>query len=302
MIRKAIKSNHSTLVVSLPIKWVKKHKVSKGAEFSVIENESGDLIISTKTQNHTKKKELKLQRSDPEYIEGQIRQAYITGYDELTIYFEDDSAIIPITNYLPLCMGYEMIEQKKSYCIVRNVMLERKEEYNIFFRKLLQASLYLSEVVAIHFSQKPMKETDLKIESLYKTVTKYTNYCRRVGYKFHLIETEKGILEYTLATLFHMIAGNYRYAYSYFLHHPAKLGKSTLEYIEKVNAVYRLLGSMYETGKLDKNLHKSIGLLMDEGNKLVGMKKANPAITKYFSEIARILRASASKVQAIANE
>ena len=58
MKRNIVKQGHSTLMVSIPMKWVKKYNLKKGMQVDVEDN-GRDLIISTKSELEPKKKEIK---------------------------------------------------------------------------------------------------------------------------------------------------------------------------------------------------------------------------------------------------
>ena len=120
MKRNVVQQGTTTLMVSLPIKWVKKYNIKKGEELEVSEN-GRKLIISTESQIERTAVEVNLLDNNPIYMYRIVSYAYLNGYDEIKINFTHFKQLEIIQKSVEkFFLGFEIIEQKKNYCIIRN--------------------------------------------------------------------------------------------------------------------------------------------------------------------------------------
>lgn len=108
MERKIIKIGNSSVVVSLPKKWVEKAKVARGASVEVGELATGELIISPK-KVEVKKKLVEIDASRG-YVGRRLVQGYINGGDTFTIVSPDSNTLDEIYANLNDLPGLEIIE------------------------------------------------------------------------------------------------------------------------------------------------------------------------------------------------
>src|SRR3989344_3053601 len=108
MKRKVSQIGPSTLMVSLPSKWVKKFNVKKGNEID-LEEDSNRLIISTGTASNQKRIELDIGKF-PSLTRMYIMEAYRSGFDEVSITFQNikDLKLIKETAS-DILLGFEIV-------------------------------------------------------------------------------------------------------------------------------------------------------------------------------------------------
>jgi len=300
MIRKVIQSNPTTMVISLPKKWVTSRNIKKGDELQVIEKPDRSLQIGGGNPK-LKEIEVTLTSSHYQYISGLIRNLYIHGYDIVKVNYHKKNDVIQIAELLNYLIAYEIVEQTKNYCIIKNISTEKKEDYEVFLRKIFQNVLYLAEIFQDSLTKPITSEQQKKIEDLLRNSTKFSCYTRRILQKFNLTQTDAGLANYVLVTLLHMIARNYWYTQKYLNQHSFKIQNETVEYAKSLQKTFRHLYETYYDNSKDINkLHEQIERLIAKANKFILKCSAhNRVIVKYLSESSRILLTTVSKIQMV---
>ena len=134
MKRKVIKQGPSTLMVSLPSKWVKEHNIEQGNEVELEEISEGLLI---KTDSKSKLNTITVNVSGPpKLIRRYIGNIYRKGYDEITLEFDDPSSIKHIEKYSQDFLGLQITEQGKKYCVLHSVASLKIEEYDSMVNRI----------------------------------------------------------------------------------------------------------------------------------------------------------------------
>lgn len=122
MERQLVKHGSSTLMVSLPKKWIDKYSLDKGdsVEITVLE---GRIIISKK---EIKKQEqeisVKLEKADYEETRVLLGNLYKKGYKKIIIRYENPACIYFIQTIARSIYGFEIIEQNEKNCVIKNVI------------------------------------------------------------------------------------------------------------------------------------------------------------------------------------
>lgn len=117
----------STYIVSLPSKWIKRNKLSKGSEVD-IEEEDGDLVISGR--DSFKKKEIirtvnltdKVEKANLLRV---LTSIYIANFDTLVIRSKDyisPSIREEIKKFSKVVMGVEIFEESSRSVVLQNVL------------------------------------------------------------------------------------------------------------------------------------------------------------------------------------
>lgn len=138
MIRKVLQQGHSSLVVSLPAKWVKQNNVMKGQEIS-IEQEGLDLVISPVCRMKKDNVEIDISGLNRKLIEKYILVAYKKGFSEITIKYKNEmayslkkkenvSVFEIIEEKVRNLIGLELVSCEKNKCVLKEVAEVRKEE------------------------------------------------------------------------------------------------------------------------------------------------------------------------------
>ena len=177
MKRKVIKQGNNTLTVTLPRKWTSKYHLNAGDEVEV-EEKGRNLSIGTKKSLEEGKISLKV--GGPEkLIALMISTAYKKGFDQVRVEFEDADAFKIIKKEVESeLLGYEIIEQGKGYCIVKDIAENLAKEFDTMLKKVFLSLIEMSDE-----SLSKIKSGDYDLEEITlieKANNKYTNFCKRI--------------------------------------------------------------------------------------------------------------------------
>lgn len=188
MKRKVNLVGQNTLTVSLPAKWVEKNNINKGDEIDLIEEED-NLTISTKPKDKLLTATLKLS-NNYWYVNQVIRNLYTSGYDQITIEFDDSKIMIVIQEATDKLIGFEIVEQGKNYCMIKAVSAPLDENFEILMRRVFLQISQLFDKLLTDFSSNSAKDlAEIKImrNNIYKLIV----FCRRTINKKHPYSEQK---------------------------------------------------------------------------------------------------------------
>lgn len=259
MKRKVIQIADSTQLVSLPRKWCKQLNIKKGDEIDVIEK-GNQLIISTKyNKEETAPIDLNIQFLEPMTIRI-IHAMYKKGIDEIKIHFEKPSELELIQKALGKeTVGYEIVEQTHTSCIIKNVSGDL-ENFDQILRRTFLLLITMAEEGLSMIKDKNFSNL-AQLLPLEESNNRFTTTCRRYLNK-HSSEELVGPL-YCIVEDLEKIADQYKYMYSYLLRtNKIKLNPATIKLFENTAQMLNLFYSIFY--KLDKDKIAEIGKLRKE--------------------------------------
>lgn len=146
MKRKVIQHGPSTLVISIPSAWVKKYNINKGDELN-IDDIGKKIIIKTENKEESQIKEISYE-DYPNMISRVIHAYYKNGTDQIVIKFKDQKSISEIQKSLNKeTVGYEIIEQKRNHCIIRQIA-PALGDYKTLLRRTFLSLISFSEEIS----------------------------------------------------------------------------------------------------------------------------------------------------------
>lgn len=130
MRRKAIKLASQTIVVSLPIKWIKKQDIKKGEELN-IEEKNNILEISKSSESRKKTKLfLDLTNTSTEFNKI-VASAFKAGYDEIEIKFESYEKLENIYDLIRKKLpSFGINRQDKNTLVLESIYDDTHREFN----------------------------------------------------------------------------------------------------------------------------------------------------------------------------
>lgn len=236
MRRKLVQQGTTTLMVSLPSKWVKQHNLEKGDEVEIDTVPEGVLISAEASRKETATT-LALKGSNPAEIRTLIVNAYRAGYDKLTVTFETDKQYEELLDILHhKLLGFEVVSRKQHSCVIENVTEPSFDHFEMLVTKLLQnISELLKEAIARSKGEQPSPIKDIE-----ERILKYDNFCRRAIAKQPL--TYKAALHLSFFSL--IIHGN-RELYHMLDTLKGPTNKGTQQLLEEVQEVFQALQTTY---------------------------------------------------------
>ncbi|RLE47436.1 hypothetical protein DRJ25_02435 [Candidatus Woesearchaeota archaeon] len=214
--RNVIKHGPSTLIVSLPSKWVKAHDVKNGDSLEV--KEDGNNIIFSLKQDKSVKKIVEVDFSglDRSSVMFYLRSLYRQGYDIVKIRFKD--ALIPYfrigravnivnvikqeVNRLP---GFEIIEQRQDYCLIHVITEMNGAEFENVFKKIF----FMVDDAFEGISESLREKNSLYSRSFdekHNSITKFISYCCRLLMTEKIQGYQNNLQLYNILTDFDVVA------------------------------------------------------------------------------------------------
>ncbi len=177
MKRKLVQQGTSTLMVSLPSKWIQKLGLKKGDEISIEQRDSG-LLISREGTSGKKETTINLRTQAESAIRTAIVNAYRSGYDVITINFNDDEQYRHIAKinkeYL---IGFDIAEKKQNSCILESITSSSEGDFEVILRKIFYNIRSLIE----NTEQRLLKKTKFEdYPDVASRIQQYDNFCRRL--------------------------------------------------------------------------------------------------------------------------
>jgi phosphate uptake regulator len=134
MKRKVVKQGSATLTVSLPTSWTKKYNILPGDEIEM-EVQDKAVIITNNKSVAIETKEINISKLHP-LINRTILRSYQQGYDELKLIFDSPELMQTSQRVINELIGFEAVEQGKSYCILRDISGSSNEEFENIYRRI----------------------------------------------------------------------------------------------------------------------------------------------------------------------
>ena len=251
MKRKVIQIAKSTQLISLPRPWAKKFDIKKGDELDVIDN-GNNLIIKTDNAFDVNKAELNIDELGP-MTRRCVSALYKKGVDELRINFNDPLNVELVREAINMeTPGFEIIDQKEDYCIIKNISGIKVDEFDNILRRTFLLLIRMAE--ESYEANKKKKFAYLKeIARLESDNNKFTVLCRRLlnknGHKSNLV----GPLYFIIEEL-ENIADQFNYTCKRFNEIKGKKVKISKDVLDMYKTANEQLKNLYELFyKFDKD-------------------------------------------------
>lgn len=267
MIRKVIQHGPSTLVVSLPAKWVRKQGVKKGDELMLLE-EGKSLLVSAE-QKKNARFSITIQANElSKMLPRYIHALYKKGLDVIHIQFSNEEQFALIRQAISKeTVGLELIDSSKNRCTIK-IVATLNEEYASIMRQMFLTTLRFAEetVMALEQQQYAQLQSLLALE---ESNNKFANMLRRyLNVHQAKMTIEAGPL-YSIADNIEAIADEYKFLNKKFSNRiGGELSSELLSYYKKINSALRLFYECYYKKDIRKilqmhNLRKDVleGLL-----------------------------------------
>jgi len=189
MKRKIILMGGKTHVISLPSKWIRKYELHKGEELDIKESEN-KIIVSTEKAKEGESIKLDIRGLNYFLLEQYLTTLYRLGYKEVMLTFDklipryyakhenkqEKETILVIKDILKDFIGFEIVQQTDTSCLIKEVSSVTQTEFDNFLRKLFLNLLTLSNESLNVLNKKA--QIKLFLEK-HDEVRRITNYCCR---------------------------------------------------------------------------------------------------------------------------
>ena len=190
-------TNRKSYTVTLPIEWVKEQKLDKSKQID-LEVVGNKIVLSPKSQTTLRET---IDLSNYPHVPIKVLQGlYRLGVDEIKLLNLKPIQLEQIASILTKLIGYEIIEQKSNYLLIKDITKESSESFDTVLRRIFLLILELSRTPHIHSPQ---------IHILDNNIKKLINYCQRILIKSSYSDYHKIPFYYTLLDQLEKITDEY---------------------------------------------------------------------------------------------
>jgi len=237
MRRKIVKHGPSSFIVSLPLKWVKNHNLSKGDEVDVQEV-GNDIIISTEYKERFESAAFSV-KNTREMTPQTICALYKRGIDEIRITYDNPEDFKIILHALSQeAIGYEIVATTHNSCTVRSIT-KLTREFDTVLRRVFLVTLSLADEGMKAIQKRNFDDLD-NIIFLEKSNNKLTTFCQRYINKYSIESFDRIGPIYFIIELLEKIADEYKYLFE----HQCQLGNKNVKFDKKLLTTYTKINSM----------------------------------------------------------
>ena len=248
MKRKVIQIANSTQLVSLPRKWALKYGIKKGDELDVKEKGAAVLVSVQEIKDKPLRAELNIGNMG-RTSKRVIGALYRGGYDEILIRFAQSEEIKHVQDILRGgCIGFEMVEQGRNFCVVRKVSDALYDELDSMFRRCF---LFLISIAKESFevAENLDKSAIGSIKVMDKNITKFTDFCGRVLRK--QIQ-EKHIVMYHIMEELERIGDEYKKMCQFIVENKIKMNNETKKLYKDTTKLLETLQDLFYKFEINK--------------------------------------------------
>ena len=207
MKRKIVQQGKSSLNISIPSSWTKKNGIKKGDEIDV-EEKDGNLILSSHKNNPIMAKVLDIRDLENSSIKWYLISLYCSGYDEVKVVFKDHDQIDSINSITRNLLGYNIMEQKSKYCIIRSISQPIEEEFEPSLRRIFMVVLSIADSTFEAIKSKDKKAFN-SVLTMEDTCNRISCFCLRLLNKKGYKNTSKTTYMHSLIRRLENIADSY---------------------------------------------------------------------------------------------
>ncbi|MBI4438546.1 hypothetical protein HY640_01280 [Candidatus Woesearchaeota archaeon] len=243
MKRKVIQIAGSTHLISLPRAWTKRNNIQKGQELDV--QEEGDkVVVNSSSMPIVESFDIDISRFNG-MTSRCIQALYKRGIDELRVKFSKPESIRYVHAAINSdVVGFEILEQGQSHCVIKSVSGNTEEFDSILRRTFLLLLAMSDEFLSV------LKNEDYahlkNVAFLEQTNNRFTTVLRRHINKNGKVKYSKTGPIYYIIEMLEKIADQYKYTCYYLNTNMEKGGKIRKELIDGVQKANSMVRDFYE--------------------------------------------------------
>lgn len=214
MKRKVITSGRGTYIITLPLKWVKKHNIQKGNELEVVED-SDRLCVSAETKAVSRRISINLVGLDERVIRWYFSALQKAGYDEIEVFYGSRSNLALVDEIIKdLYTGFAVIKETKSVVLIKSISSDKEDEFDAAFRRAFRVTITMAEELFDALKGKNCMEAQ-NIRKKEQINNQLTNFCQRLLNKYQ--KNKQPCFLYAILWNLEKICDNYKYICDYLL-------------------------------------------------------------------------------------
>lgn len=267
MQRKVALIGPSTLMISLPSKWAKKHAIKKGDELEIKDN-GKSLVISVDKVKNVEKTSVDVSGLNERIIKWILSALHKSGYDEIEIKYSDKKELKTIQDMIKnVLMGFAIMDQNDKRVIMRCVAQDVPSELDAALRRAFLVTISLAENSLDLIKNKKFDELQGLI-NLEQTNNQLTNFCERILNKHGVENDRTRSFWYVIAWNLEKLCDEYKYICQ--MKFNKEVNKEVLQFYTEVNSLLKEYYSLFYNFNISKikELESKADSLEEKGKKL----------------------------------
>ena len=231
MKRKLVKQGISTLMISLPIKWIKQNGLDKGSEVD-LEEKGKEIIISLSPTSLSEKK-ISLDVGGFDLLINRILiSLYVKGYEEVELIFKDREETKKLKKHVvEELLGFEIIKQTQNKIIIRDLTGFEKQNIDDITKRIF----FIIDGMLEDLINSNGKKQDLNdISNLDTSVNKLVHFSLRILNSRGYINQEKTISFYGIISILEQVGDIIKQIINDF--RKEKINSFNIELIKKIKS------------------------------------------------------------------
>lgn len=197
MKRKAIQLANSTIVISLPSKWIKEHNIKKGDEIDVTDS-GNKLIITNLETKEVKKIRLDINNLEINTFKRIFASIINVGYNEIELISSSQEKNKTIQKFLRNSFtNLIAIKQSENSLIIKTIYEDNHKEFENILKRFFQLGTYLAEDTSEAIKKDNIEEL-FEASLIRFEMYKSSNYLKRAINSGYEIENKKSHVLYSL--------------------------------------------------------------------------------------------------------
>lgn len=137
MERSLVKHGETTLMVSIPAAWAKRHNLSKGDAVNVLDEGESLIILQKGNKKQPLKRDIYFENPNYDEIRAILCKFYREGADEIIVKYDNEEVFSVVHKVVASILGYEVTDSQKGQCIIRNLVKEFDFDKDTIFKKII---------------------------------------------------------------------------------------------------------------------------------------------------------------------
>jgi len=225
MKRKLVQHGPTTLITSLPSKWVEKYSLKKGDEIN-IEEKGPILEISTEKSMAVRAQKIDIRHLSESLVWRYLLSLYRYGIDEIIVTHENQFDLLQkITDQL---IGFGIVKQENKVVTIKDLSGVSETDFSQVYRRCFFLLLDMAEQSHALHKKKQSLEPIIQMD---RNMNKYVDYCLRVLNKRGFTDPRKTSLYYHTITQLEYLGDLYSLI--------AKKKSKDLDDLKEINSLLR---------------------------------------------------------------
>jgi len=253
MKRKINKVGTGTLTLSLPAKWIKTHNLKSGDELEVMESKDSLIVSTSEIRPPSKRIAFNFTELNRWKIRKILFGAYKNGFEEIEINFKDPNILAVINNESEMLLGFEIITQRKDFCLLKNVASPLKESFPDLVNKTFLFTLSYLEDIFTAFETKDFKSLE-DLELRERNQNKLILALLRLLLEYRYIITPNPEFIYFIISEIEAIGDNFKHICRVYKNKEIVLGTDVRNFFRETLNLFRTTYKLYYKFDLQKHV------------------------------------------------